>query len=207
VNNPKTFLEPLAGYLADVGAKLRGDLFIPHSLTKLHNLLRAKARTGATTVIEVGSFRGVTTRRLARHFEYVHSIEIDPALFAEAKQRCAGQGNVAMHLGDGKEVLAQLAPSVGNCLLFLDGHFSGGVTGQGDEPEPVLEELDVVRSSLDNFVGVVVDDFHEFGMAQGWPAKSEVMARLERVMPEPAWLHAVMYDQFICVRRNARGRA
>ena len=206
MNDPKTFLEPLAGYLLDILAKLRGDPFVPHSLTKLHNLSRARARSGATTVIEVGSFRGVTARRLSRLFDTVHSIEIDPALHAEAKQRCADRSNVVMHLGDGKRVLAELAPKVSNCLLFLDGHFSGGVTGQGDEPEPVLEELDVVSPHLRNFAGVVVDDYHEFGLAHGWPRKSEVMARLETVMPEPEWLHTIMYDQFIAVRRPAASK-
>ena len=202
MNDPKTILEPIAGYLLDISAKLRGDFFNPHSLTKLQNLLRAKAYTGATSIIEVGSFRGVTTRRLARFFQHVHSIEIEPALFAEAQHRCASCKNVTMHLGDGKHILKELIPKVSRCLVFLDGHFSGGITGQGDEPEPVLAELDILARDLDNIVGVVVDDFRMFGFDKGWPRKSEVMARLEYVMPEPEWQHTVIYDQFISMRRS-----
>ena len=202
MNDPKTILEPLGGYLLDVAAKLRNDIFVPHSLTKLHNIARVRTRTGASTVIEVGSFRGVTTRRLSYLFDTVHSIEIDPTLCAEASKRCADRRNVTLHCGDGKLILQQLAPKVGRCIGFLDGHFSGGATGQGDEPEPVLAELDTIGRHLPNFLGVVVDDFREFGTQPGWPMKSQVMARLEQVLPEPEWLHAVMHDQFVSIRRH-----
>jgi hypothetical protein len=201
MNDPKTILEPIAGYLLDLRAKLRNDIFVPHSLTKLQNIARLKSRTNATTVIEVGSFKGVTTRRLSYIFSTVHSIEIDQKLFAQAQRRCAGRKNVNLHHGDGTQVLQELAPIVSDCIVFLDGHFSGGDTGQGDEPEPVLAELSSIGDNLPNFVGIVIDDFHEFGLAPGWPKKSEVLAKLEHVMPEPVWLHAVMHDQFVSLRR------
>jgi hypothetical protein len=134
-------------------------------------------------------------------FSKVHSIEIDQKLFAHAQRRCAGRKNVTLHYGDGKHVLGELALNVSDCIVFLDGHFSGGDTGQGDEPEPVLAELDSIGDNLSHFVGIVIDDFHEFGMAPGWPKKSDVLAKLERVMPEPEWLHAVMHDQFVSLRR------
>jgi Ribosomal RNA adenine dimethylase len=202
MNDSKNILEPIGGYLLDLGAKLRNDIFVPHSLTKLHNLARVRSRTGATTVIEVGSYKGVTTFRLSHIFSVVHSIEIDENLFAQAQQRCAGRKNVMLHHGDGKQVLRDLAPNVMRCVIFFDGHFSGGDTGQGDEPEPVLAELDLIGDNLANFVGVVIDDFREFGTAPGWPKKSEVLAKLERVMPEADWLHTVMHDQFVSVRRK-----
>ena len=201
MNDPKTFLEPLAGYMLDVAAKLRNDVFVPHSLTKLHNIAKARKRTNAHSVIEVGSFKGVTTRRLARLFDVVHSIEIDPGLYDMARKRCADRPNVTVHLGDGKKVLAGICPKVSRCIAFLDGHYSGEGTGQGDEPEPVLAELDIIARHLDNFVGIIVDDFREFGIAQGWPKKSEVMDKLERALPETEWQHAIINDQFVVTRR------
>jgi hypothetical protein len=202
MNDPKTILEPIGGYLLDLAAKLRNDIFVPHSLTKLHNIARVRWHTGATSVIEVGSFKGVTTRRLSRIFDCVHSIEIDPTLFEHARRRCADCKNITFHLGDGKVVLTKVAADVQKCIIFLDGHFSGEGTGHGDEPEPVLAELDIISRYLPNFLGIVVDDFHEFGVAEGWPRKSEVMAKLECSLPEPEWMHAVMNDQFISMRRE-----
>lgn len=202
MNEPKSIIEPIAGFLLDSVAKLRGDVFVPHSLTKLQTLARLRKDTGATTVIEVGSFKGVTTRRLSRFYEQVLSIEIDPALCEHARRRCRKRRNVTIYQGDGKVVLPQLAATVRNCVLFLDGHFSGEGTGHGDEPEPVLAELDAVTQFVDNFVGIVVDDFRLFGVEPGWPRKSQVMAALEQVLPSPQWSHTVLNDQFVARRQR-----
>ena len=64
MNNPKTFIEPLGGYIVDLIYKIINKPFIPHSLTKLHNLKLCRDITGATTVVEIGTFWGVTAKRL-----------------------------------------------------------------------------------------------------------------------------------------------
>lgn len=205
MNDPHTFVEPLASYALDVLAKLRNRPFVPHSLTKLHNLRYCRDAAGATTAVEIGSFKGITTRRLSRLFEKVVSVEIMPDLYRQAVANCAGRGNVELMLGDGAQLLPGIAARVERAVLFLDGHFSGGETGQGDEPEPVLKELDLIAAKLGNFRAVVIDDFRLFGVEPGWPRKSEVMAKLEQVLPPPLWLHHVMNDQFLAVRPVQRG--
>lgn len=202
MNDPKTFIQPLGGYCLDIVAKLRQQEFVPHSLTKLHNLNYARKKTGARTAVEIGSFKGVTTKRLSYLFDKVTSVEIDEALFKHAQARCAKRRNVEIHLGDGKEFLGQISPSVDRGLLFLDGHFSGGETGQGDEPEPVLLELDVIKPHLANYSAVVIDDFRLFGIDKGWPRKSEVLAKLETVFAGPLWRITIQYDQFLILRTN-----
>ena len=204
MNDPRTFVEPLAGYALDVLAKLRNRPFIPHSLTKLHNLRYCRDAARATTAVEIGSFKGITTRRLSRLFEKVVSVEIMPDLYRQAVANCAGRSNVELILGDGVQLLPEIAMRVDRAVLFLDGHFSGGETGQGDEPEPVLKELDLISASLGNFCGVVVDDFRLFGVEPGWPGKFEVMAKLEHRLPVPQWIHYVMNDQFLTIRKFSR---
>ena len=200
MNDPKTFLEPIAGYLLDVAAKIRNLPFTPHSLTKLHNLRTARRLSGATTVIEVGTFKGVTTKRLSRLFDKVITIEIDEALFNHARQRCVGRNNIEFHLGDGAVLLPQIVPRESELLLFLDGHFSGGETGHGDEPEPVLKELDLIAHHLGHASAVVIDDFRLFGVEPGWPKKSEVFAKLEATFPVPEWTLTLLNDQFLAYR-------
>lgn len=200
MNEPKTFLEPLAGYGLDVWSKLRNLPFTPHSLTKLHNLRTVRNLSGARTVIEIGTYKGVTTRRLARLFPKVVTVEIDEALHRHAKARCAGVRNIEFLLGDGSVLLPAIIAREQSTLLFLDGHFSGGETSQGDEAEPVLKELDVISANLDRVCGVVVDDFRLFGVEKGWPRKSEVLAKLEAVFPEPQWTISILNDQYIAFR-------
>ncbi|RWO01693.1 rRNA adenine N-6-methyltransferase family protein [Mesorhizobium sp.] len=201
MNDPKSILEPIGGYVLDVVAKLRNRPFVPHSLMKLHNITTCRNMTGATTVVEIGSYKGVTTKRLSYLFEKVISVEIDEALYRQASKRCARRKNVELLFGDGAKLLPEIASRVNTALIFLDGHFSGGITGQGDEPEPVLKELDLIQANLDQFCAVVVDDFRLFGVEAGWPRKAEVMQKLEDVLPAPAWIHAVLNDQFVAVRK------
>jgi hypothetical protein len=200
MNDPKSFLEPLAGYVLDMGAKLTQKPFVPHSLVKLQNLRVCRDLSGARMAIEIGSFKGVTTRRLSYLFDQVISVEIDETLFNEAKQRCSGRGNVELIHGDGSIVLPALGARLDRALLFLDGHFSGGETGQGDEPEPVLKELDLLANHLDRLAAVVIDDFRLFGVEPGWPSKHEVLRKVEEMFPRPNWALTVQFDQVLAYR-------
>ncbi|MER9228543.1 hypothetical protein NKI39_23470 [Mesorhizobium sp. M0664] len=202
MNDPKSILEPIGGYVLDVVAKLRNRQFVPHSLTKLHNMKTCRDMTGATTAVEIGSYKGVTTKRMSYLFEKVISVEIDEELYHQASKRCAGRKNVELMLGDGAKLLPDIAAEVRTALIFLDGHFSGGITGQGDEPEPVLKELDLIQANLDHFCAVIVDDFRLFGVEPGWPRKAEVMQKLEDVLPASEWAHGVLNDQFLAVRKR-----
>ena len=201
MNDPKSILEPIGGYLLDAVAKLRNRPFVPHSLTKLHNIKFCRDLSGARTAIEVGSYKGITTRRLSYLFDQVISVEIDEKLHEMAKLRCARRRNVELILGDGAVVLPQIARRFEKALIFLDGHFSGGETGKGYEPEPVLRELDYVAAHLVNVAAVVIDDFRLFGVDPGWPRKHEVFEKLEAVFPGDVWTITVLNDQFLVIRR------
>ncbi|MER8530080.1 hypothetical protein [Mesorhizobium sp. M0598] len=201
MNDPKSILEPIGGYALDLIAKLRNRPFVPHSLTKLHNMKTCRDMTGALTAVEIGSYKGVTTKRMSLLFRNVISVEIDEALYLQASKRCAGRKNVELLLGDGAKLLPEIAARVNKALIFLDGHFSGGETGHGDEPEPVLKELDLIVPFISNFVAVVVDDFRLFGVEPGWPMKSEVIQKLEILLPETQWRLSVLNDQFLAVRK------
>lgn len=199
MNDAKTFFEPLAGLMLDELAKIRNLPFVPHSLTKLRNIQTCRKLTGATTVVEIGTYKGVTTRRLSRIFDQVVTVEIDAALYAQAVERLKRHTNVRLIHDDGVRALPAIAKEVKEAVLFLDGHFSGGDTGLGDDPEPILKELDAIQANLSSFVAIVIDDFRLFGVDKGWPRKSEVMARLENSLTDD-WQIMVMNDQFVAVR-------
>jgi len=204
MNDPKTIIEPIGGYILDSIAKLRNQLFVPHSLTKLHNIQTCKKLSGATTAIEIGSYKGVTTKRLSYIFDKVISVEIDKKLYEISRNRCRGRKNVEVLHGDGAKLLPDIARNVNNALIFLDGHFSGGETGQGDEPEPVLKELDLILDHMKNFASVVIDDFRLFGVEAGWPYKYEVFQKLEMMFPVKNWTITVLNDQFLVIRNSIR---
>ncbi len=199
MNDAKIFLEPLAGLLLDEIAKIRNLPFVPHSLTKLRNIKTCRKLTGAKSVVEIGTYKGVTTKRLGRIFDEVISVEIDGSLYNQAVKRLRKYTNVRLIHDDGVSALPSIAKQVRNAILFLDGHFSGGDTGLGAEPEPILRELDAIQENLSNFVAIVIDDFRLFGVEKGWPRKSEVMAKLEASLADE-WQIMIMNDQILAVR-------
>ena len=60
------------------------------------------------------------------------------------------------------------------CLFWLDGHYSGGVTGMGDEVSPVLSELrDILAHPTQGHV-ILIDDARCFRSEEGYPELKEV---------------------------------
>ena len=88
-------------------------------------------------------------------------------------------------------------------MIFLDGHFSGGATGHGDEPEPVLKELDIISEHLRNFVAIVIDDLRLFGVEAGWPRKHEVLEKIEKQFLPSEWTIDLLNDQILIWRKPA----
>jgi hypothetical protein len=135
-------------------------------------------------------------------FDRVITIEIDEKLYEQAKARCSKRKNIEFHLGDGADLIRGIVQKENGLVIFLDGHFSGGETGLGDEPEPVLKELDLIADELGRIQAVVVDDFRLFGVEPGWPSKSQLLAKLESVFRPPLWSIAVLNDQVLAYRNK-----
>jgi hypothetical protein len=115
------------------------------------------------------------------------SVEIEPSLYEAARRRFAGNDNVELHLGDSALLVPQLVSSLGEpALLWLDGHFTGGVnTVKGDAIEPApgiltsLGDLDLPRGTT-----VVVDDLRLFGRGDGFPTLDALLLSARRAFPE-----------------------
>lgn len=175
----------------------------PHGLTKYRLIQSIQRRTGAKVLLETGTYRGATAARAARDFETVHTIELDPTLHAAAVETLRRYKNVHVHLGPGEEWLPRLLNDgqITDCLVFLDGHYSGGVTAHGEIAEPAVRELQTLGSARRSLAAVVVDDFRCFGTEPGYPPKSELIAAAETHFP--GWTLAVHLDQLILLRPEA----
>ncbi len=202
MNKPGAFLQALGGHLLDLYRLVTFDVRNPHSLSKLRNIDALRRKTGARTFVETGTYLGVTAARCARLFEKVVTIELDPELTRKAKQYLGRFPNVEVIEGDGLAVLPEVLArgDVRDVLVFLDGHFSGGVTARGDIPEPAVLEVDVLARFRDRIRAIVVDDFRCFGVEDGFPSKAELLASLERHFGAEFDI-TVHLDQVLCARR------
>lgn len=131
------------------------------------------------TVVETGTFLGDSSYFLARQGFRVHTIEVSPSL-SERVFPLLRRNGVQCYCGDSAVVLAALIPRLiaeGNSALnfWLDGHWSGGITGKAQNYEtPIVGELGLIaaqRSKLSELV-VVIDDLRLFGNDPAYPPKS-----------------------------------
>jgi len=86
-----------------------------------------------TTAVETGTYLGATTKFLARHFNRIHTIELDEELYNEASNNTfKNNKNIMCYLGDSAKVLKdRLIENLNKSKLdkkvffFLDAHWSG----------------------------------------------------------------------------------
>lgn len=129
--------------------------------------------------IETGTLYGQTARFASETFASVDTIELDRDLHARASATLAGCG-VSCHQGDSRDVLPAIVGEVSaGLLVWLDAHYSGGVTAGGDDPCPIFGELDVLLGCREPASTILaVDDARLFVGEKGYPQLDEVCARL-----------------------------
>jgi hypothetical protein len=118
-----------------------------------------------STWIETGTYLGETTRFLAKRSQFVHSLEPEPTLFANAKELFKNAGNVRIINGTSETVLPGLLPAIsGSVNFWLDGHYSAGITYKGSQDTPIADELSCIARNLAhlNQVCVLIDDVRLF---------------------------------------------
>jgi hypothetical protein len=202
MNKPYRIFSAAGGYLQDVVRLARGIPINLHSYMKYLTLRSLAKRTGARSFVETGTFLGVTSARCAGVFEEVVTIELDAALARRASEFLSGYPNVKVLQGDAVTLLPALFSDekCAKTVVFLDGHFSGGITALGDVPEPAILELEILARHSHRICGIVIDDFRLFGLESGFPKKSELILAIERLFPFPRFDFKIHADQVIIER-------
>jgi hypothetical protein len=113
--------------------------------------------------VETGTNAGFTVDNMKSHFKEVHTIELSEPYYDSAVNKFKSDENVKLYLGDSAKVLPDLVKELdGNTVFFLDGHWSGGDTAQGDKDCPLVEELVAIKEFKHKSI-VVIDDYRMFG--------------------------------------------
>jgi hypothetical protein len=151
-------------------------------------------------LIETGTYLGVTTKRCASLFRNIYTVELNEQLAEQASVYLKNHKNIEVLQGDAVEALPKILNKVGveDILVFLDAHFSAGVTSCGENPEPALEEIEILSKHKEKIKCIIVDDFRCFGNDVGFPKKSSLIKSLEDNFPE--FELTVHLDQVIASR-------
>lgn len=117
---------------------------------------------GLNVFIETGTNDGGTPWLLKDQFRELYTIELAPRLWREAERRFQDIPNVHCLQGDSTVVLPQVLEAINEpALVWLDGHYSGGITAHGDLDTPVKQELEALFADGRNHV-ILVDDARIF---------------------------------------------
>jgi hypothetical protein len=201
MNKQNSYLQALVGHFMDIYKIANFTFTNPHSYTKFRQIDSYRKKTGSNVFIETGTYLGVTTARCSRIFEKIYTIELDPQLAEKASSFLASKNNVKVIEGDAVEELKKLPfDKLNNILVFLDGHYSGGITACGDLPEPALEEIRILATQKNKINCVIIDDFRCFGREIGFPSKSALIECIEKNFPE--YVINVHLDQIIFYEPN-----
>ena len=126
-------------------------------------ILNLRNDRGIGTLVETGTYQGISTLWAAIRFNRVLTIEKQISFHEDAKERCIDYPNIDFILGDSREVLAPAIANIASPLLFwLDAHNENSLFGNGPNDCPILEELDAIFARANPTDVILIDDLHCF---------------------------------------------
>jgi hypothetical protein len=107
---------------------------------------------------------GETSREMSKHFKFVYTIEIDQKIYNNTKKLFKKYSNITPLLGDSGLVIEDLLTKIDKketCIFWLDGHYSGGITGLGEKETPIKAELKHIYNHSNSHL-IMIDDARMF---------------------------------------------
>lgn len=147
--------------------------------------------------VETGTSLGLTALTAARHFRWVHTVEISPAVYGAPVPELLATHNVTRHLGNSPEIIPRILCSLdGPTLWYLDAHWCGN--GPVQEPVcPLLDEIAALGARDTSGDVVMIDNYGVLEHCRppqdqaNWPSVERVIEQLNRCLPD-LWITVVL---------------
>lgn len=113
--------------------------------------------------IETGTYMGHGIKSILGNYDKIHSIELSKKWYNYNVEQFKNNLNVKIYHGDSKKILPNILKNINEPVtIFLDAHYSGGTTVNGEEETPLLFELEILRNrEFDDII--IVDDCRLLG--------------------------------------------
>lgn len=171
----------------------------PHAY-KVDSVRGHARRSGASTFVETGTFKGAMVDAVRSEFDRIWSVELDPSLYQAAVERFRAYPHITLVQGDSATVLGDILDAEpGPILFWLDGHWSGGGTARGSLETPIVAELQSIleRDRQDDVI--LIDDARKFGTGD-YPSVASIEAMIAAA--RPSWSFEVRGDIIRTHRRT-----
>ena len=144
-------------------------------------------------LIETGTYTGDMVFAAKDTFNRIYSIEIDNDLYEHAKQRFSEYKYITIIKGDSSEELPKILADINqNCLFWLDGHYSGGVTSKGSFDTPIMIELKCIFEHQIYEHIILIDDARCFNGLNDYPKLKDLKNYI--LKKHPNWIFEVKDD-------------
>ena len=141
--------------------------FVKHRVLKRFNLENS-------TWIETGTYYGDTTKFLSEFAKKIFTIEADTRLFNIAKKKFDKSETIKVIHGESEKIVKKILTEENltkNICFYLDAHLcqdhliNKKTYGKENDGTPILNELNIIESQLENFenINVLIDDIRLFG--------------------------------------------
>lgn len=159
----------------EYAAHQRGALIQP---TFVHKSMFAAAvglANNKTNFVETGTYTGASSRKIAKLFEHLSTIEASPDLYLACSTLLKALPNVSSVMGNSRQLLESLTPEyLDRSVVFLDAHYSTGLTSRLYGACPVMEEILILLEKTKKAV-IVVDDIRTMNGRRGYPSLSKIL--------------------------------
>jgi hypothetical protein len=136
---------------------------------------------GPHIFIETGTLFGDTVEAVIHQFKKIISIELDRKLYEKAAERFKRHAHVSILQGDSGVVLESVMEMIDEPVLFwLDGHYSGGITAQGELDTPIIQELETVLTHKIKNHCILIDDARCFIGENGYPIIKDIQSLVSK---------------------------
>ena len=177
--------------------KTRLNMGVPASHEYKEKMMKEYSeKYGCNVMLETGTYKGDMLVQEYDQFEYLASVEISTQLFKEAKERLVSFDKIHLYNGNSAEKLPQMITDAQNSvenaklIFWLDGHYSGGITGKAELDTPIVEELLSIKKSDVNSGVILIDDARCF-THKGDYADYPTIKSLRRIVHEQ-WENAAI---------------
>lgn len=186
------WLRPLRDLYSILRWNLRGRPIIPPPSWKQRLVRRYARRFSLEVLCETGTYHGEMVAACRRSFAEIYSIELDPRLYAAARERFADAANIHLFAGDSTVVLPEVLARIEcPCLFWLDGKaMIGGVSGP--LKTPIRAELAAILEHRTGDDVVLIDDARLFVGRGDYPSLDEIEE--EFLSARPGWSMEVVDD-------------
>ncbi len=140
--------------------------------------------------VETGTYTGHMVYGMLDQFEKIYSIEFDPVLCQEAKNKFSCYQHVHILHGQSGALLPEILKEITqSCLFWLDAHWSGGATAKGDLETPIVQELESILNHPNavNHI-LLIDDARCFTGENDYPELEKLKQYIHNIHPDLSFM-------------------